>query len=149
MNLLPPSSDDAYRWRLSLTSAVKVREEEKERRGVGGKYPKSLGSFGLFSEQIPLETARPNTMPDISRAYFFCFYSLQHYLCIPKSAAMAMPGTETIRFRRPTNKNDPAPEPKRDQFGDMAPQGWKRRHQGLLQDLLRRYVDFSSTPLWQ
>ena len=53
---------------------------------------------------------------------------------------MAMPGTETIRFRRPTNKNEPAPEPKKDQFGEMAPQGWKRRHQGLLQDLLRRCV---------
>lgn len=55
---------------------------------------------------------------------------------------MALPGTETIRFRRPTagpnavaQKSD---EPKKDQFGDLAPTGWKRRHQGLLQDQVGR-----------
>ncbi|TXT09120.1 hypothetical protein VHUM_02594 [Vanrija humicola] len=55
---------------------------------------------------------------------------------------MALPGTETIRFRRPTagpnavaQKSD---EPKKDQFGDLAPTGWKKRHQGLLQDQVGR-----------
>jgi alpha-1,2-mannosyltransferase len=56
---------------------------------------------------------------------------------------MALPGTETIRFRRPTTgPNAPAQktEPKKDEFGSMAPLGWKRRHQGLLQDKLSRWV---------
>lgn len=53
---------------------------------------------------------------------------------------MAMPGTETIRFRRPTTgPNAPKPkEEKRDEFGSLAPQGWKRRHQALLQDQVGR-----------
>lgn len=53
---------------------------------------------------------------------------------------MALPGTETIRFRRPTTgPNAIAPkEEKRDEFGSLAPQGWKRRHQGLLQDQVGR-----------
>jgi len=29
-------------------------------------------------------------------------------------------------------------EIKKDEFGSMAPQGWKRRHQGILQDLVGR-----------
>jgi hypothetical protein len=56
---------------------------------------------------------------------------------------MALPGTETIRFRRPTTgPNAPAQksEAKKDEFGSMAPLGWKRRHQGLLQDKLSRWV---------
>jgi len=55
---------------------------------------------------------------------------------------MAMPGTETVRFRRPTTgPNAVAPKaPEKDQFGSLAPQGWKRRHQGLLQDKLGRWV---------
>ncbi|BEI92503.1 uncharacterized protein CcaverHIS019_0501310 [Cutaneotrichosporon cavernicola] len=48
------------------------------------------------------------------------------------------PGVETIRFRRPTNKPVEKKEPEKDQFGSLAPQGWKRRHQGLLQDQVRR-----------
>jgi alpha-1,2-mannosyltransferase len=56
-----------------------------------------------------------------------------------------LPGTESVRFRYPTtgpNARVPkVPEPpKKDQFGSMAPQGWKRRHQGLLQDQVGRYV---------
>ncbi|WVQ81367.1 hypothetical protein IAT38_003490 [Cryptococcus sp. DSM 104549] len=55
---------------------------------------------------------------------------------------MALPGTETVRFRRPTAGPNAvaqkAEEPKRDEFGSLAPIGWKRRHQGLLQDLTRR-----------
>jgi len=53
---------------------------------------------------------------------------------------MALPGTETIRFRRPTagpNAVQPKEE-KKDEFGSLAPQGWKRRHQGLLQDQVGR-----------
>lgn len=57
---------------------------------------------------------------------------------------MAMPGTETIRFRYPTsgpNARVQKPvEEKKDQFGNMASQGWKRRHQGLLQDQTGRSV---------
>ncbi|WRT69234.1 uncharacterized protein IL334_006218 [Kwoniella shivajii] len=56
---------------------------------------------------------------------------------------MALPGTETIRFRRPTtgpNAPQPKAEPKKDEFGSMAPVGYKRRHQGLLQDQVRRNV---------
>ncbi|ORY24212.1 putative mannosyltransferase [Naematelia encephala] len=54
---------------------------------------------------------------------------------------MALPGTETVRFRRPTagpNAVAPKAEPAKDQFGSMAPQGWKRRHQGILQDKVGR-----------
>ncbi|KIR99848.1 alpha-1,2-mannosyltransferase [Cryptococcus deuterogattii 2001/935-1] len=54
---------------------------------------------------------------------------------------MALPGTETIRFRRPTtgpNAVEQKKEPKKDEFGSLAPIGWKRRHQGLLQDQLKR-----------
>ncbi|WVQ74450.1 hypothetical protein IAR50_004051 [Cryptococcus sp. DSM 104548] len=51
---------------------------------------------------------------------------------------MALPGTETVRFRRPTaGPNAVAPStqaPKKDEFGSMAPTGFKARHQGLLQD---------------
>lgn len=59
---------------------------------------------------------------------------------------MAMPGTETVRFRRPTTgPNAVAPkEVKKDQFGSLAPEGWKRRHQGLLQDLVGRCVGYLS-----
>ncbi|GMK56086.1 hypothetical protein CspeluHIS016_0211420 [Cutaneotrichosporon spelunceum] len=49
------------------------------------------------------------------------------------------PGTETIRFRRPTNTPAEKKEPEKDQFGSLAPQGWKKRHQGLLQDQVRRH----------
>jgi len=53
---------------------------------------------------------------------------------------MALPGTETVRFRRPTTgPNAVAPKaPEKDEFGSLAPQGWKRRHQGLLQDKVGR-----------
>lgn len=51
---------------------------------------------------------------------------------------MAMPGTETIRFRRPTNVAGPTKVEEKDQFGNAAPSGWKRRHQGLLQDQVGR-----------
>ncbi|KAL7421010.1 mannosyltransferase [Cryptotrichosporon argae] len=54
---------------------------------------------------------------------------------------MALPGTETMRFRRPTAGPNAAPAPsapKKDEFGSLAPQGWKRRHQGLLQDQVGR-----------
>lgn len=53
---------------------------------------------------------------------------------------MNIPGTESVRFRRPTTGPNAvkAAEPQKDQFGSMAPQGWKRRHQGLLQDQLGR-----------
>ncbi|WVQ93059.1 hypothetical protein IAU59_000123 [Kwoniella sp. CBS 9459] len=57
---------------------------------------------------------------------------------------MAMPGTETIRFRRPTSgpnaisQSGKDKEPKKDEFGSMAPTGFKRRHQGLLQDQVGR-----------
>lgn len=59
---------------------------------------------------------------------------------------MALPGTETIRFRRPTtgpNAVEQKKEPKKDEFGSLAPIGWKRRHQGLLQDQLKRCVQMS------
>ncbi|GFZ47156.1 hypothetical protein JCM24511_04899 [Saitozyma sp. JCM 24511] len=62
---------------------------------------------------------------------------------------MALPGTETIRFRRPTTgPNAPAQksEPKKDEFGSMAPLGWKRRHQGLLQDKLGRQTSSPFVP---
>lgn len=51
-----------------------------------------------------------------------------------------IPGTEQVRFRRPTTgPNAVKPkEIKKDQFGSLAPQGWKRRHQGILQDLVGR-----------
>ncbi|WWD06916.1 hypothetical protein V865_005013 [Kwoniella europaea PYCC6329] len=54
---------------------------------------------------------------------------------------MSLPGTETIRFRRPTtgpNAQKAAEEPKKDEFGSMAPLGFKKRHQGLLQDQVGR-----------
>jgi alpha-1,2-mannosyltransferase len=51
---------------------------------------------------------------------------------------MYRPGVETVRFRRPTNKPVEQKEPEKDQFGSLAPQGWKKRHQGVLQDQLRR-----------
>ncbi|WVN87816.1 uncharacterized protein L203_103011 [Cryptococcus depauperatus CBS 7841] len=55
---------------------------------------------------------------------------------------MSLPGTETIRIRRP----NPAPTAvgqnkeveKKDEFGNVLPIGWKRRHQGLLQDQVAR-----------
>ena len=52
-----------------------------------------------------------------------------------------IPGTESVRFRRPTTgPNAPKPkEIKKDQFGSLAPEGWKRRHTGILQDLVGRY----------
>ena len=60
------------------------------------------------------------------------------------SRAMALPGTESLRFRRPTSgPNYVAPnvtEVKVDQFGSQAPRGWKRRHQGLLQDKVGRWA---------
>lgn len=55
---------------------------------------------------------------------------------------MSMPGTETVRFRRPTtgpNAVQPK-EIKKDEFGKMAAEGWKRRHQGILQDQVGRSV---------
>ncbi|WWD21173.1 hypothetical protein CI109_105657 [Kwoniella shandongensis] len=55
---------------------------------------------------------------------------------------MALPGTETVRFRRPTSGPNaivvPKTEPERDEFGTLAPTGYRRRHQGLLQDQTRR-----------
>lgn len=59
---------------------------------------------------------------------------------------MNPPGTEGIRFRRPTTgpnaENARKEEPKLDQFGSMAPLGWKKRHMGLLQDLVGRCVRY-------
>jgi alpha-1,2-mannosyltransferase len=58
-----------------------------------------------------------------------------------------MPGTETVRFRRPTtgpNAVQPK-EIKKDEFGKMAAEGWKRRHQGILQDQVGRC---DTLPLW-
>lgn len=53
----------------------------------------------------------------------------------------ALPGTENVRFARPTNGPTVTPTPpKRDEFGSLAPQGWKRRHQGILQDKIGRSV---------
>lgn len=56
---------------------------------------------------------------------------------------MNIPGTESVRFRRPTTGPNAVKsgEPEKDQFGSLAPQGWKRRHQGLLQDQLGRCVE--------
>lgn len=54
---------------------------------------------------------------------------------------MAMPGTETIRFRRPTAGPNAvaAKKPAPDGFGSQGPkEAWKRRHQGLLQDQVGR-----------
>ena len=53
-----------------------------------------------------------------------------------------MPGTETVRFRRPTTGPNAAQpkEIKKDEFGKMAAEGWKRRHQGILQDQVGRSV---------
>lgn len=56
---------------------------------------------------------------------------------------MAMPGTETIRFRRPTTGPNAqvAEQAPSDKFGGkFAPdvQKWRRRHMGLLQDLVGR-----------
>lgn len=65
---------------------------------------------------------------------------LIHYQ-LPFIYTMAtIPGTEQVRFRRPTTgPNAVKPkEIKKDEFGSMAPQGWKRRHQGILQDLVGR-----------
>lgn len=74
-------------------------------------------------------------------SFFFLFSS--HRLTVH---TMALPGTETIRFRRPTtgpNAVEQKKEPKKDEFGSLAPIGWKRRHQGLLQDQLKRCVQLS------
>lgn len=59
----------------------------------------------------------------------------------------AIPGTESVRFRRPTTgPNAVKPkEIKKDEFGSMAPQGWRRRHQGILQDQVGRYVSYSTS----
>ncbi|WVR08923.1 hypothetical protein IAU60_005982 [Kwoniella sp. DSM 27419] len=54
---------------------------------------------------------------------------------------MALPGTETVRFRRPTHGPTAVAVKKqeeKDQFGNMAPTGFKKRHQGLLQDQVGR-----------
>lgn len=55
---------------------------------------------------------------------------------------MALPGTESVRFRRPTSGPHAVAtetaEPQLDQFGSQASLGWKRRHQGLLQDKVGR-----------
>ncbi|KAK4689384.1 hypothetical protein P7C73_g729, partial [Tremellales sp. Uapishka_1] len=51
------------------------------------------------------------------------------------------PGTETIRFRQPTGAGNAVAVKKEevyDEFGNVTPIGWKRRHQGLLQDKVRR-----------
>lgn len=70
----------------------------------------------------------PNNLPSLHR------YSAR--------VKMALPGTETVRFRRPTTgPNAPTPkEVKKDEFGSLAPEGWKRRHQGILQDQVGRSV---------
>ena len=56
---------------------------------------------------------------------------------------MALPGTETVRFRRPIPQGTAvAPTARildeKDEHGRPLPAGWKRRHQGLLQDQTRR-----------
>lgn len=75
---------------------------------------------------------------------FFFFCPTQNCLIVHK---MALPGTETIRFRRPTAGPNAVEqkkeEPKKDEFGSLAPVGWKRRHQGLLQDQLKRCARLS------
>lgn len=74
---------------------------------------------------------------------FFFFLSSSPRLTVH---TMALPGTETIRFRRPTtgpNAVEQKKEPKKDEFGSLAPIGWKRRHQSLLQDQLKRCVQMS------
>ncbi len=54
----------------------------------------------------------------------------------------AYPGTENVRLVRPTHGPTAVAvkkqEPQFDEFGKPAPKGWMRRHQGLLQDKLRR-----------
>ena len=66
---------------------------------------------------------------------------------------MASVEQDTLRQRKATDtapqEVPTAPAPgnsapvKKDVFGSQGPQGWKRRHQGLLQDQLGRYAAVS------
>ncbi|KAJ9110467.1 hypothetical protein QFC19_001593 [Naganishia cerealis] len=74
--------------------------------------------------------------------------------CIENMAMHLRPGTETIRFRRPTAgpnavKANTGGDGQTDKFGGkFAPdvKAWKRRHMGLLQDLVGRQANGPFTP---
>ena len=55
---------------------------------------------------------------------------------------MALPGMESKGFRRATGDKRHVTEKSKDvqldRFGVRSPQGWKKRHQGLLQDKVGR-----------
>jgi hypothetical protein len=89
----------------------------------------------LFALHLSLIASLSSLFPLISSPLLIAQPAVQLYT----SPEMALPGTETVRFRRPIDPSAPAPKAKeeKDEFGKLVPR-WKKRHLGLLQDLVGR-----------